>query len=108
MVVLLSNILSWVCAFLFAFITNKLWVFGSKSWKPAVCLPELGKFFSARALTGVLEIIAVPLLVSLGLNQTVLGVEGMVAKVIVSVVVVVLNYIFSKLFVFKKTLESQI
>jgi putative flippase GtrA len=101
-VVLVSNILSWVCAFLFAFVTNKLWVFESKSWKPAVCIPEFGKFFSARALTGVLEIIAVPLLVTLGLNQTIFGVEGMVAKVIVSVAVVVLNYIFSKLFIFKK------
>jgi putative flippase GtrA len=101
-VVLLSNILSWICAFLFAFVTNKMWVFESKSWKPEVCLPEFGKFFSARALTGALEIIAVPLLVAAGLNQTIFGVEGMAAKVIVSVVVVVLNYIFSKLFIFKK------
>ena len=46
-VVLVSNILSWVCAFLFAFVTNKLWVFKSKSWKAEVCLPEFGKFFSA-------------------------------------------------------------
>lgn len=101
-VVLVSNILSWICAFLFAFITNKLWVFESKSWKADVCLPEISKFFSARALTGLLEIVAVPLLVGLGLNQTILGVEGMAAKVMVSVAVVVLNYIFSKLFIFKK------
>ena len=100
-VVLISNILSWVCAFLFAFITNKLWVFESKSWKADVCLPEFGKFLSARALTGILEIVLVPLLVSVGLNQTIFGIEGMVAKIIVSVAVVILNYVFSKLFIFK-------
>lgn len=100
-VVLVSNILSWVCAFLFAFVTNKLWVFESKSWKAEVCLPEFGKFFSARALTGILEIVLVPLLVSLGLDQTIFGIEGMVAKVVVSVAVVILNYVFSKLFIFK-------
>lgn len=100
-VVLVSNILSWVCAFLFAFVANKLWVFKSKSWKAEVCLPEFGKFFSARALTGVMEIVLVPLMVSLGLDQTIFGIEGMVAKVIVSVAVVILNYVFSKLFIFK-------
>lgn len=100
-VVLVSNILSWVCAFLFAFVANKLWVFKSKSWKAEVCLPEFGKFFSARALTGVMEIVLVPLMVSLGLDQTIFGIEGMVAKVIVSVAVVILNYVFSKLFIFR-------
>jgi len=40
--------------------------------------------------------------VELGLDQTILGIDGMVAKVLVSVVVVLLNYVFSKLFIFKK------
>jgi putative flippase GtrA len=101
-VVLISNVLSWIFAFLFAFVSNKLWVFRSKSWKLDVCVPEFAKFFSARAVTGVLEIVSVPLLVSVGLNQEIFGVEGMVAKILVSVAVVVLNYVFSKLFIFKK------
>ncbi len=101
MVVLLSNVLSWICAFLFAFVTNKLWVFESKSWKAEVWLPEFGKFFSARAFTGILEILAVPLLVGLGMSQTIFGIEGMAAKVLVSILVVLLNYVFSKLFIFK-------
>lgn len=100
-VVLVANVLSWVCAFSFAFFANKLWVFQSKSWQKDVWLSEFGKFFSARVVTGVMEIVAVPLLVSLGLHQSVFGVEGMVAKVIVSIAVVILNYIFSKLFIFK-------
>lgn len=100
-VVLLSNVLSWICAFLFAFVTNKLWVFQSKSWKAEVFFPEFGKFFSARAFTGILEILAVPLLVSFGMSQTIFGIEGMAAKVLVSILVVLLNYVFSKLFIFK-------
>ena len=97
-----GNAGSWVCAVSFAFVTNKLWVFRSKSWAGAIVLPELGKFLSSRVATGVFEVIAVPALVALGLNQTVFGIDGIVAKVIVSVVVIVLNYILSKLFVFKK------
>ena len=100
-VVFWANICSWVCAVLFAFITNKLWVFNSKSWTGAVVFPELTKFLSSRIATGVFEMIAVPALVAVGLNQTIFGIDGMVSKILVSVVVVILNYILSKLFVFK-------
>lgn len=99
--VLAANILSWICAVLFAFVTNKLWVFDSKSWAARVVWPELLKFLSARAATGIFEIAAVPLLAAAGLDQTVFGVEGMLAKAIVTVVVVILNYVFSKLIVFR-------
>lgn len=101
-VVFIANILSWICAFSFAFITNKIWVFQSRSWAASVWVPEFGKFFSARVLTGMLEIAGVPLLAAAGLNQAILGIEGMAAKILVSVAVVILNYIFSKLFIFKK------
>ena len=98
----LSNILSWICAVLFAFVTNKAFVFQSKSWRWSVMWPELWKFISARIVTGIIEIIAVPALVSLGLDQEIFGIAGSWSKVIVSVVVIILNYIFSKLFVFRK------
>lgn len=101
MVVLIANILSWICAIAFAFVVNKIWVFQSKSWKKSVWISELWKFLSARIVTGILEIVVVPLLVGMGLNQTIFGVEGMVAKVLVSVAVVLLNYVFSKLFIFR-------
>lgn len=97
-----GNVGSWICAVSFAFVTNKLWVFQSKSWAGNVVLPELGKFLSSRVATGMFEMVAVPALVALGLNQTILGIVGMVSKVIVSVAVIVLNYVLSKLFVFKK------
>lgn len=97
-----SNILSWVCAVLFAYVTNKLFVFQSKSWKWEVVGKEFGLFVSSRLLTGAFEIIMVPFCVYLGMNQALFGVEGAVSKIFVSIIVVILNYICSKLFVFKK------
>ena len=97
-----SNVIAWICAVAFAFVTNKVWVFRSYSWKPGFVLREAALFVSARLLTGVLEMAGVPLLVRLGMDQTLFGVRGMVAKVAVSVIVLVLNYVFSKLIIFKK------
>lgn len=97
-----SNVISWVCAVLFAFITNKIWVFESKARDVKTIVGELWKFVASRLFTGALEWFGVPLLVFLGLNQTIFGIEGMLSKLIVSVAVVILNYVFSKIFVFKK------
>ena len=102
-VVFAANVLSWVCAVTFAFVTNKIWVFNSRCWKGAVVLPELGKFVAARLATGLIEIAGVPFLVSCGLDQTVFGIEGMAAKAAVSVLVLILNYVFSKLLIFRKS-----
>ena len=100
--VLVSNIISWTIAVIFAYITNKIWVFQSYSWKFKYVLREAFLFVSARFLTGLLEIFGVPLLVKLGLHQTIFGIEGMLSKILVSIIVVILNYIFSKLLIFKK------
>lgn len=97
-----SNVFAWIFAVVFAYITNKIFVFEQKSWKPSIAFFEFTKFVSSRVLTGVIEIVGVDILVYLGLNQTVLGVRGMVAKVTVSIVVVIMNYVFSKLIVFNK------
>lgn len=100
--IFIANVLAWILSVIFAYITNKLFVFESYSWKPKFVLRELALFVSARLATGVLEIFGVPFLVSLGLSQTIFGFEGMLSKVVVSVLVVILNYVFSKLFIFKK------
>lgn len=97
-----ANALSWVCAVLFAFFTNKLFVFASRSWKPLTLLREAGEFFGARLVTGLLTMIGVPLLMRIGLDQSIFGVEGMVAKITMSVLEVLLNYVVSKLVIFKK------
>lgn len=100
--IFLANVISWIVAVAFAYITNKLFVFESFNWKPAFVLRELSLFISSRIITGLLEIFGVPFLVGIGLDQKLFGVEGMVCKLIVSILVVILNYVFSKLFIFKK------
>ncbi|MBQ2944929.1 MAG: GtrA family protein [Ruminococcus sp.] len=97
-----ANVLSWICAVIFAYVTNKLWVFNSKSWRARIVFPEFGKFVSSRFITGVIEWVGLPLLIAVGLDQTIFGIEGMLAKITVSVVVIILNYVFSKLFIFKR------
>ncbi len=100
--VAVANVLSWIAAVLFAFVTNKLWVFDSKSWKGNIVIKELGSFIAARLATGCIEWFGVPLLVKLGMDQELFGTKGMLAKIIASVLVVILNYFFSKLLIFKK------
>ena len=102
----LCNAIAWGISVVFAFFTNKLFVFKSKSFAPAVFAKEFISFVAARALTGVLEIVLPEALMKAGLDQTLFGVKGMVAKIAVSVFVIVLNYVFSKLVSFRKKKET--
>ncbi len=95
-----SGIVSWITAVTVAFVTNKLWVFESKSWKLPVLAKEVLTFFGGRAITGVFEVVGVPALVEIGVDQTLLGVEGFVAKMLVTAIVILFNYIVSKFVVF--------
>ncbi|MGI6745212.1 MAG: GtrA family protein [Acutalibacteraceae bacterium] len=101
-----GNIIAWIVAVVFAFVTNKIWVFKSKTTAFKLVLKEFVLFVGARALSGVIEIGGLPLLVWLGLGQTVFGVEAFLAKIVISFVVIILNFIFSKLIVFKKKKED--
>ena len=96
--VTLSNAVAWVVAVLFAFVTNRKWVFRSpsKHWEK-----ELLTFVGGRALSGVLEIFLPTLLITLGLTQTAFDIPGFWAKVAVSILVVLLNYVVSKFLVFQ-------
>ncbi len=92
----LSNVISWFLAVLFAFVTNKLYVFDSKNLNAKTVLKEAAGFFSCRILTGVFELAAMYLFVD------VMSYNGPLMKILVNVVVIVLNYVASKLFIFKK------
>ncbi len=98
----LSNAVAWVAAVAFAFITNKRYVFRSQQTGAPALLREIGSFFAARVLSGVVEIVGPALLMKIGLSMPLFGVPGAAAKLTVSVVVILLNYLFSKWFVFKK------
>lgn len=102
---LFNNAVAFVAAVTFAYITNKLFVFESKSWSVAILRHEIPTFLGARLFSfGIEELL---LWISKDVihvsRYEVLGVGGlMVAKILISVVVVILNYVFSKLIVFKK------
>lgn len=91
-----SNVLAWAAAVAFAFVTNKRFVFKSYDWSIRVLWPELTKFVGCRIASGVLETGFLMLTVDY------LGWDGNWMKLITAVVVIVLNYIGSKVFVFDK------
>lgn len=91
-----AGLVSWIVAVVIAFVTNKLYVFESKSWRPVLVFKELVTFVGGRVLTGALEIEAVPRLVGWGFDMTLFGVEGLPAKILASGIVVILNYFMSK------------
>lgn len=92
----LSNIIAWTLAVTVAYITNKLWVFGSKSFSPEVLLPELWKFISCRVATGIMD------LTIMWLGVDLLDGPATLLKIGSNILVVILNYLFSKLVIFKK------
>ncbi len=98
----LSSALSWVIAVSFAFVTNKIFVFESKSFKPAVFLREAISFLAARLFSGVIEIFLPEILFNIGLDFELFGVKGLLSKLVVNIIVIILNYILSKLIVFRK------
>lgn len=89
-----SNIAAWAVAVIFAFVTNKPFVFKSHDWSRKVVIPEFGKFVSCRIGSGLLETLSIWLLVDL------LLLNGNLVKVVISILVVILNYVASKWFVF--------
>lgn len=97
----ISNIIAWVVAVIFSFITNKLYVFPSESFEWKRLIKEFTLFFTGRISTGAMEIFGFPLLMVLGLNQSFFGVEGLVAKMAIGVIVGILNYYISKYLVFR-------
>ena len=92
----LSTVIAWVLAVLTAFLTNKPFVFGSHDWSMKVVLPEAGSFFGCRLGSGLVELVLMHVTVEM------LGWPGMLMKLLVNVIVMILNYVASKLLVFRK------
>lgn len=90
-----SNCISWVCAVTFAYITNKLYVFQSKEWSASILKHEIPSFLGARVFSLVVELFFMWVLVDC------LGLMYAIGKILINVVVVILNYLFSKLFIFR-------
>lgn len=92
----LSNVVAWVVSVAFAYLTNKPFVFKSHDWSMKTVIPESTKFLGCRVGSGLLETGFIFLTVDL------LSWNGNLMKLITSVLVVVLNYLGSKLLVFKE------
>ena len=96
-----STIIAWIFAVLFAFVTNKLWVFDSKSFDGKTLIHEILTFFAARLATGILDIIIMYIAVDMmAWNST-------VWKLISNIIVIILNYLASKFVIFKNSQVTQ-
>ena len=93
--VVVSTIIAWVLAVLFAYVTNKKFVFESNGFNIYRIIKEMTSFFSLRIVSGIFEIVCMYVFVA------VMNVNDILIKLIVNVVVIILNYIFSKCLVFK-------
>lgn len=98
---IISTIIAWFAAIVFAFVTNKKYVFDSKSWDKEIVLNEGIKFLSCRVGTGIIEVIMMICFVDI------LQVNGTLMKAITNVIVIIINYIFSRCVIFKKGTNSK-
>lgn len=91
-----ATILAWILSVLFAYVTNRRWVFESTARGASAVIKEMGGFFGARLATGLMDLGIMFLFVDL------LGLNDLVIKITSNVLVIVANYVLSKLFVFRK------
>ena len=92
---LIANAVAIVLSILFAYITNKLFVFKTKDMTAKENIVEFLKFIGFRLVSGLADMAAMWLLVDL------ISIDTNIAKLLTQFIVVVLNYVFSKLFIFK-------
>ncbi len=93
---ILANVLSWICAVIFAYITNKKFVFNTTTSNKKEEIKVFSMFVSSRITTLLIE------LAFMFITVKVILINDKIAKVIAQFIVIVLNYVLSKLFVFKK------
>lgn len=93
---LISNVIAWTIAVLFAFLVNKVYVFRSMDRSAKTLLWEFGSFVSARVLSGVLETAMLFIFVEW------MHFSDSVIKIVAGVLVIIINYFLSKLVIFRK------
>lgn len=96
----ISSALSWFTSVLFAYITNKLFVFDSKKETKTAIIKECISFFLARIVSGILCDVG-----TFALMVNILNINDIISKVVTQIMVVILNYVFSKFIVFKNDIN---
>ena len=97
----LANALSWFAALVTAFITNKYWVFHRGHEGPAQFFREFFEFTAARLAGLLVQVWGTDALVRKGLHRPIWGIQGGAAKLLTTMIVIALNYFFSKFLVFR-------
>ncbi|MBQ8764226.1 MAG: GtrA family protein [Clostridia bacterium] len=92
-----ANLIAWIAGVVFAFVTNKLFVFESKSWRPSVAGKEFTGFMGARIFSLAVEMLGMFVMVTL------LNWNELISKLVVGFIVIIINYVFSKVLIFKKS-----
>ncbi len=105
--VTVSNILSWICAVTFSYLVNRIRVFQSAAHSARTVLAEAAKFYGSRLAVGVVEMASVPVLVWFGVDRAVLGAKGMAAKMISTPIIILLNYLLGRFFVFRHPKQTE-
>lgn len=91
----ISEIIAFIIAVIFAYITNKLYVFESKTEGKKQLLKEISSFFSCRIFTEIISILMMNMSVWFNINDVFM-------KIVSNIVVIIVNFIFSKILIFKK------
>lgn len=110
---LVSNVVAWIISTTFGFFTYKLWVFDSKDMHARKLITEGLEFYAARVITLLLESVGLWLLIDILMMKSIsfhfiIDITGeMIAKFIMLVITTVLNYIFSKFFIFTKNTRGK-
>lgn len=94
--VLLANVLSWIITVMFAFLTNRVWVFEAPTKTLKDFTAQMISFYSGRIVTLVIEEAILVLFIDM------LGFGSIAVKIVAQIVVILLNYVISKVFIFKK------
>lgn len=92
----ISNVLSWIIAVISMYLTNKYFVFKTKCNTKKEVIKEFISFIAARIFT----LIAETVILYLGFNF--LHLNDIIVKIFAQIIVIILNYVFSKIFIFKK------
>lgn len=85
-----------ILSILFAYVTNRKWVFNSEAQGAKEIFPEMLKFFGGRAFSAVLDVFIIFITV------TMLHFNDLIMKIISNIIVIIINYIISKVFVFTR------
>lgn len=93
----ISTVIAWFLTVLTAYVTNKRWVFNSNTETFSQLLAEITKFLTMRGATLLVEMLI------MGLGVSILSWDSILVKIIANVVVVISNYFFSKLLVFRSS-----